>query len=200
VKVVDVRRTRVEDAVELAARTVFAGGTVVYSDETGYLLAADVMRDDAAEAVYGCARAADSVVVSIASASELLEYLGENQLANVAVKRLAPETVSFLVPCPTFWKRARATSETVAMRVPSDGFAQALLERCGPLIGCATSYTGVDLEGLPKADVVLERGEVVSRREASVVDLRGDRARLVVEASATYERLAARLGSLEDSS
>lgn len=199
-RVVDVRRSLVEDAVEEAARAIFRGGRIVYADETGYLLACDVLQNETAESIYRDApgSGAHDVAVCVATAAELLEYAYENQLAAVAVRRLLPEPVAFVIPCPSFWTRVRAGSRNVALRVPADPFARALLDRCGPLVVCATQYDGFDLEGLPVADVLLERGEVVPRLEASVVDLTGERARLVVEASASYDRLAARFGTLED--
>lgn len=199
-KIFDVRSLRVEDVVETAAATIFAGGTVVYPDETGYVIGCDPMRPDACALVYGAARDGDAfaVVICVASAVELLEFAPDNALAAVAVKRLAPEPVTYVVRRPAFLRGVRPTGDSAAFRVPEDDVARRLLDRCGPLVTCSTQYGGNDdLEGLPDADLLIERGKIAPRLEASVVDLTGERARLVFEGTVPFDRLAARFGGLE---
>lgn len=193
------RRLRVEEVVEAAAAVVFAGGCVVYPDETGYVIGCDPMRADAAASIYAAARrgSAFQVAICVASAAELLEFAPENALAAIAVKRWASEPVTYLVRRPAFLAGLHANDGVTAFRVPEDDVARCLLERCGPLIVCKTEYSGGDLEGLPHADLLVERGEIAPRLEASVVDLTGERARLVFEGTVPFDRLAARFGSLE---
>jgi len=197
VKIFDVRTERVEDAVEEAARAVFAGGTVVYPDETGYVVACDPYRERAAAIVYGDARSPSEVALCVASATELLEFVPDNALAATAVRRLLPDAVAFVVRHPAFLTCVRDVGGAVAFRVPEDPLAHALLDRCGPLVARATSYRGADLEGLPPVDVLLDRGEIPQRREASVVDLTGDRARLVFEGDVPFDRLSSKFAALE---
>jgi tRNA A37 threonylcarbamoyladenosine synthetase subunit TsaC/SUA5/YrdC len=197
VKIFDVRTQRVEDAIEEAARVVFAGGTLVYPDETGYVVACDPHRDGIAVVYAAAAAAGASVSLCVASATELLEFAADNALAAIAVRRLAVEPVTFIVRRPACLEYLRGADSVVAFRVPEDPLARMLLDRCGPLVTSATSYTGAGLEGLPHVDVLLDRGEIAQRREASVVDLTGDRARLVFEGAVPFDRLLSRFGALE---
>ncbi len=197
-KIFDVRTVRVEDAVEEAARIVFAGGTLVYPDETGYVLACDPLRESAMAIVRSSAagREEREVTICVASGAELLEFVSENAVAAFAIKRLLNEPVAFIVRSPRFFADS-AKRGVVVFRVPADPVARALLERCGPLIACATAYSGSDLDGAPHVDVLLERGEISPRLETSVVDVSGDHPRLVFEGSAAFDRLAARFGAAE---
>lgn len=184
-KIFDVRDRRVEEAVEAAARVIMAGGTLVYPDETGYVAAADPYRPEAAAFVYraGKGQGPFAIAICVASGAELLEFVPEDGVAAIVVRKLLPDAAGgFFLPQPWFFA-GLPPAAGIVFRVPEDALARALLERCGPLVACTTTYAGGDLDGVPNADVVLERGEVTPRREASVVDLTGERARLVYEAA-----------------
>jgi tRNA A37 threonylcarbamoyladenosine synthetase subunit TsaC/SUA5/YrdC len=178
VKIFDVRGGRVEEAIEEAARVIFAGGTLVYPDDCGYVLAGDPRRPAACATVYAMATSRDAhdVAICVASATELLEYAPGNALAQITVRKKLETPVAFLLPRPSFFP-APDGSETAAFRVPEDALARAVLERCGPLVACATAYDGSGFEGLPQADLVLERGEVPAGSETSVVDLTDSRSK-----------------------
>ncbi len=185
-QIVDVRVERTEDVVEHAASVVFSGGTLLYPDETGYVFACDPERAHATAHVYEIADGhGQSLVLCVASTAELLEYAPENPLAMLAAKRLLPGPLTLML-----------YGDRAGFRVPADPFARALLERCGPLMSTLTSYTGADLEGMPHADLLLERGET-AHVEPSIVDLTGEHPRLLHEGALSLERLAAGLGPME---
>lgn len=197
-RIVDVRLERTEDVVEYAAGVVFSGGTLLYPDETGYVFACDPEHARAAAHVYDIAEhQVQRLVLSVASTTELLEYAPENPLAMLAAKRLLPGPLTLLLRTPPSLRGAEsAFGERAGFRVPADPLARALLERCGPLIGSLTSYTGADLDGLPRVDLLLERGET-ARVEPSVVDVTGEHPRLLREGAVSLERLATGLGPME---
>ncbi len=191
----DVRCERVDDAVEEVARVIFAGGTVVYPDETGYVVAGDPQRAQAVARVYRAAgtSAQSRVTLCVASTSEFLEFARDNPLAILASKRLLPAPVVMIVRRPAFFGEAQTAGRlTIGLRVPQDPLAGAILERCGPLMSCS-----VDHAALPTADLVVERGEIGGGVETSVVDLTGARARLLREGAVPFDRLVSRLGPID---
>ena len=196
--IVDVRRERTEDVVEYAAGVVFSGGTLLYPDETGYVVACDPERTTAAAYVYEIAGGSiQRLALCVASAAEMLEFAPENPLALLAAKRLLPGPVTLLLRRPSFLPGSDAPfDDRTGFRVPADPLAHALLERCGPLITSLTSYTGADLEGLPRAELLLERGEA-PYAEPSIVDLTGERPRLRSVGAVSLERLTAGFGPME---
>ncbi len=173
-KILDVRRERAEEIVEEGARVVFAGGTLVYSDETGYRFACDPQRASAAKAV--CTFAGEQergrMEMCVGSTAELLEYAPNDAFAALAVKHAREGPLAVLLKRPSFLRASELSeSERVAFFVPQEPFARALLERCGPLLTCETAYAGGGSEGLPSsADLLFERGEVAPRLEVCVVD------------------------------
>jgi L-threonylcarbamoyladenylate synthase len=198
-KVIDVRRERLDDVVEETARVVFDGGTVVYPDETGYVIACDPQHGAAVALSYEAAGSNPilHVAVCVASPAEFLEFAPENPLAILAVKRLLPAPVMFILRRPAFFGEEQTAGRlTIGFRVPTDPLARAILERCGPLVAAATAYSG-EGESLGPADLLLQRGEVAPRLEISVVDLTGNRARLLREGAVPFDRLVERFGPIE---
>ncbi len=197
-QIVDVRLERAEDVVEYAASVVFSGGTLLYPDETGYVFACDPARRAAAAQVYDIAdRRVQRLALCIASATELLEYAPENPLVMLAAKRLLPGPLTLLLRKPAFLLGTDSPfDDRAGFRVPADPLARTLLERCGPLIGSLTTYTGADLDGLPRVDLLLERGET-GHVEPSIVDLTGEHPRLLHEGAVSLDRLTAGFGPME---
>lgn len=197
--VIDVRRERVEDVVEEIARVIFGGGTVIYPDETGYVIACDPQHGDAVARIYEAAGANANlqVAVCVASPAEFLEFAPENPLAILAVKRLLPAPVALILRRPAFFAEEQTAGRlTVGFRVPQDPLAHAILERCGPLVAAGTAFAGQGPTPVP-AELLLQRGEIVPRLETSVVDLTGSRARLLREGAVPFDRLVARFGPIE---
>jgi L-threonylcarbamoyladenylate synthase len=191
----DIRRERIDDVVEETASVVFAGGEVVYPDETGYVLACDPQHQAAVARIYELAGSAANlrVALCVASTAEFLEFTQDNPLAILASKRILPAPIVIVVRKPAFFAEQQTAGRlTIGLRVPQDPLAHAILERCGPLLTC-----GIDRAAMPPADLVLERGEITSHVEASVVDLTGARARLLREGAVPFDRLVAQIGPFE---
>ncbi len=82
---------------------------------------------------------------------------------------------------------------TLALRVPDEPLARAILERSGPL----AAATVPDATTIAPADLTIENGPARYDRESTIVDLTSRHARLVREGAVSYERLAELLGPIE---
>ena len=205
--VIDARGERAADVAEEVARVVFAGGTVIFPNDTSYGIGCDPYCSEAIDRIYAAKGRPDvrPLTMHVASPREFLEYVPDNPLAVLAAKRLLPAPVILLVRKPAFINDELAAGlQTLAFRVPDDPFARMLLERCGPLAG-TTAYLRdgaryrdeTDRSMLPPADLLVEHGPTRYDGESSIVDLSGSHARLLREGVVPEIRLAELLGPIE---
>ncbi|HKU81915.1 MAG TPA: L-threonylcarbamoyladenylate synthase [Candidatus Tumulicola sp.] len=205
--VIDARSQATADVAEEVARTVFNGGTIIFPNDTSYGIGCDPYHFEAIDRIYAAKGRPDNrpLTLHVASPQEFLEYAGDNALAVLAAKRLLPGPVILLIRKPAFISDELAAGlQTLALRVPDDPFARALLERCGPLAGTTVNRGGVppylggdDRSMLPAADLLVEHGPTRYDRESSIVDLSGAHPRLLREGAVAATRLAELLGPIE---
>lgn len=182
--VLDARVEPLERVVDACAEVIFGGGTIVFPNDTSYCLARDPYRDSAE---------IHARELLIASPAEFLEYAPNNSLAILASKRLLPGPVTLLVRRPSYVNDDLSSgASTVALRVPDEPLACAILERAGPL-----AATTVQQDARNSADLVIENGPTRYQRESTVVDLTGRYARLVREGALPFARLTELLGPIE---
>jgi L-threonylcarbamoyladenylate synthase len=205
-RVVDARSEPIETILEDVARVVYAGGTVIFPTDTSYAIGCDPCESQAVDRIYAVKGRPDDrpLTLHVATPQEFLEYAADNQLAVLAAKRLLPGPVILRVRKPAFVSDELAAAlQTVAIRVPDDALAQAILERCGPLAAVAAHAPGTRYYGdgdrsmLPPADLLIERGPTRYDRESTIVDLTGRHARLLREGVISEARLAELLGPIE---
>ncbi len=204
---IDARVVPAADVAEEVARAVFAGGTVIFPNDTSYGIGCDPYRSEAIDRIYAAKGRPDNrpLTLHVATPQEFLEYAGDNPLAVLAAKRLLPGPVILLIAKPPFVSDELAAGlQTLAFRVPDDPLARALLDRCGPLAGTTVNPAGgpryrgdADRSMLPPADLLVEHGPTRFDRESSIVDLTGAHARLLREGAISATRLAELLGPVE---
>ena len=206
-EVIDARTASVTDVVEACARVIFAGGTIIFPNETSYGIACDPYRLQSVDAVYAAKKRPDEkpLTLHVATPQEFLEFAPHNPLAVLAAKRLLPAPIICIVRKPAFVSdEVTAGMATLGFRVPDEPLARAILERCGPLAVTSANESGkppyrggVDHGVLPNADLLVENGPTRYEGEASIVDLSGTTARLLREGVVKYERLTELLGPVE---
>lgn len=206
-RVIDATIERLEDVAEEVARTVFAGGTVIFPTDTSYAIGCDPYRSDAIDRVYAAVGRPDirPLTIHVATAQEFLEYARDNQRAMLVARRLLPGPLIMLIRKPAFLgDELTAGLRTVAFRVPDDALAQALLDRCGPLAGTTVHqqrgrrYLGDDeQDALPAADLLVKHGPTRYESESTIIDLTGLQPRLLREGVLRENRLSELLGPIE---
>jgi len=185
-----------EAIIEQAARVVFAGGTVIFPTDTSYAIGCDPYRAEAIDRIYAGKRRADGapLTLHVASPQEFLEYAGDEPIAALAAKRLLPGPVIFLIRKPRYVPGdVAAGRDTLAIRVPDEPVARALLERCGPLAGT----TAGERSTWPAADLLLEHGPTKYGSESTILDISGRTPRLIREGVVPERRLSELLGPVE---
>ena len=205
-RVVDARVEPLDAVLEEGARVVMSGGTVIFPTDTSYAIGCDPYEPEAIDRIYAAKGRPDErpLTLHVATPQEFLEYAVDNQLAMLAAKRLLPGPLILRVRKPAFvGDDLAAAQQTLAIRVPDDPLARAILERCGPLAATTANPPGARYAGegdrsmLPPADLLIERGPTRYDRESSIVDLTGAHPRLLREGAVSETRLAELLGPIE---
>lgn len=180
----DARIEPLERVVDACAQVIFAGGTIVFPNDTNYCLASDP---------YRAPRNHEPLELLVASPAEFLEYAPGNALATLASKRLLPGPVTLVVRRPSYVSDGVAAGETtIGLRVPDEPLARAILERAGPL-----AAAGVQDRAQCGAELVIENGPTRYGSESTIVDLTGRYPRLVREGALPYARLTELFGQIE---
>lgn len=204
-------RTADTDAIEEAGRLIRSGALVAFPTETVYGLGADATNGRAVAAIFeakGRPRfnplivhvpdlaAAERIAVLTPAARTLANAFWPGPLTLV-LKRRPEANVSDLVS---------AGLDTLAVRVPAHGVAQALLAAVGrPLAAPSANRSGRvspttaghvldDLDG--RVRMILDGGATVHGLESTVLDATGDRVRLLRPGAVPREAVEAVLGAV----
>jgi L-threonylcarbamoyladenylate synthase len=181
-----------ETAIEAAARAVQRGGLVVLPTDTVYGLGADAFDHQAVRALLDAkGRGREMPPPVLVSAATTLDALATGVPSYVAALTEAFWPGPLTLVCqqqPSLTWDLGETRGTVAVRMPDHEVALALLERTGPM-----AVSSANLSGLPAAteaavaegmlgesvEVVIDGGPSPQGEASTILDVRGDRPRLL---------------------
>lgn len=207
-----------ETAIEAAAQAVQRGALVVLPTDTVYGIGADAFDHKAVQALLEAkGRGREMPPPVLISAVTTLDALAARVPSYVAALTEAFWPGPLTLVCeqqPSLTWDLGDTRGTVAVRMPDHEIALALLERTGPL-----AVSSANLSGLPAAteaasaegmlgesvEVVLDGGPSPKGEASTILDVRGDRPRLlrlgaltVAELDSVLEPLGATIDHDED--
>jgi L-threonylcarbamoyladenylate synthase len=191
-----------ETAIEAAAQAVQRGALVVLPTDTVYGVGADAFDHAAVQALLDAkGRGREMPPPVLISAATTLDALATKVQPYVAALTRAFWPGPLTLVCqqqPSLTWDLGETRGTVAVRMPDHDVALALLERTGPL-----AVSSANLSGLPAAteaaaaegmlgdsvEVVLDGGPSPQLRASTILDVRGDRPRLLRLGALSLPRL-----------
>ncbi|MEQ8395243.1 L-threonylcarbamoyladenylate synthase [Thalassobaculum sp.] len=200
------------DARAEAARLLRGGALVAFPTETVYGLGADATNEDAVARIFAAKdRPRFNPLISHVPTSDAAFALGQ---ATAGAERLAaahwPGPLTMVLQrhpgCPIAWLTS-AGLETVALRVPGSAAARSLLaeadrpiaapsaNRSGRVSPTTAAHVAEELDG--RAALILDGGPCPVGLESTVIDLSGDRPRLLRPGAVTREQIEALLGPVE---
>ena len=168
--------------IEKAAEIIASGGLVAFPTETVYGLGADAERADVAEKIYKAkGRPSDNpLIIHIAKAEDAEKYAYTNELYYKLTDAFSPGPLTVILPKKnTVPDTVTGGLDTVAIRIPSNKIARALIERAGVAIAAPSANTSgkpspteaahviEDLSG--KADMIIDGGSSEIGLESTVV-------------------------------
>ena len=177
-----------QDVIEEAGNVLKQGGLVAFPTETVYGLGADALKEEAAKKTYAAkGRPSDNpLIVHIADYEDLKK---------VAVN-IPPETDALAAhfwpgPLTMIFEKSESVPygttgglDTVAVRMPSDPIAAALIRAAGGFVSAPSANTSgrpsptraehviEDLQG--KIDMIIDGGHVGIGLESTIVDMTGE--------------------------
>lgn len=200
-----------EEELEEAARILREGGLVAFPTETVYGLGANALDEEAAKKIYAAkGRPSDNPLIAHISSPEELKPLAA-EIPDMAKKLMdcywpGPMTLVFkktdLVPYGT-----TGGLDTVAVRMPSDPVAKALIRLAGvPIAAPSANSSGrpspttadhvwQDMEG--KIDMIVDGGPVGIGLESTIIDVTGPVAMILRPGAITIEMVRETLGEAE---
>lgn len=172
------------DTLDRAATIVGSGGLLVLPTDTVYGIGADAFDPSAVAALLAAkGRGRQMPPPVLVSSPDLLDVLGAGvpQAARSLAQRFWPGALTLIVPAqPTLTWDLGDTAGTVALRMPDDPVALALLARTGPLAVSSANRTGQ-----PAARTAEEAQHQLGARVALYLDAgpsRGGEASTIVDA------------------
>lgn len=199
------------EAITRAGKIIKAGGLVALPTETVYGIGGDALNASSSEKIYAAkGRPSDNPLIVHITRIDALSFL---------VKEI-PETAYKLAD--KFWpgpltmifhksdhvpKRTTGGLETVAVRMPSNKVAGALIEAAGGYIAAPSAnrsgrpsptvakYVIEDLDG--RVDMIIDGGESVIGLESTIVDLTEEKPVILRPGYITKEMIAAFIGNVD---
>jgi L-threonylcarbamoyladenylate synthase len=191
------------DAIEEAAKWIFAGGLVALPTDTLYGLAADPFSTDAVARVFAAkGRAAERALPLIAAdLAQVATHLGR---LSVTAERLAerfwPGPLTLILPAP----RGLALDVTgglgtVGVRVPDAGVARAICAACGrPVTATSANLSGEPASADPdqvertlgdRIDLLIDAGPTRGGAPSTIVDATGAEPALLRAGAISWEEI-----------
>ncbi len=199
--------------VSQAAEIIRAGGLVAIPTETVYGLGANAMDEEAVAKIFlAKGRPQDNpLIIHISCAEELTRYCHDiPEAAWLLAERFWPGPLTMVLPVkPCVPKRTTAGLSTVAVRCPKTQVTRELIRAAGVPIAAPSA----NLSGKPstttaahvlhdygtggRIDAIIDGGPCEVGVESTIVDLTGEKPRLLRPGGITPEELRDLLGELE---
>lgn len=194
-----------------AARLLAAGELVAFPTETVYGLGADALNDRAVARIFEAKRRPrfNPLIVHFADGAAAREAVLFDERAEALADALWPGPLSLVLerrPKCGASLLASAGHETLAVRVPDNGCARALIEALGRPIAAPSANRSGQLSPTTAAHVATGLGEQVTMildggpcpvgLESTVIDLTGGEAQLLRPGGIAAEEIEAAIGPL----
>ena len=139
-----VERLLNEEELAWLAKTVEAGGLLVYPTETLYGIGCDPMNQAAVKRLFETKERPISGEVSIAfdSLETVKGWVDVPEQGLEILKAYAPGPLTLLIPRPRELKLGLPASNKLGIRIPSHSICRQLLEAAGPLISTSANRHG----------------------------------------------------------
>lgn len=200
-----------EEELQEAARIIRDGGLVAFPTETVYGLGANALDEQAAKKIYEAkGRPSDNPLIAHVSSEEELKPLVKEipEAAKKLMKAFWPGPMTMIFPKSGVVPYGTTGGlDTVAVRMPSDPVARALIRLAGVPIAAPSANTSgrpspttaqhvwQDMEG--KIEMILDGGPVGIGLESTIVDVTGTAPTILRPGAVTLEMLQKVLGEVK---
>ncbi|MEX0656631.1 MAG: L-threonylcarbamoyladenylate synthase [Nitrosopumilaceae archaeon] len=175
-----------KEGIDMAARSVRSGGVIVFPTDTVYGLGCDPYNSEAIKKIYKIKKRGSSKLFPILgySKEDLSDIVVFDEKSNKIAEKFWPGQITLVLKLKDDKiKKSMNTQDKIAVRVPNNSCALALLKDCKLLVGTSAnisnmhSFTNPDdcLENISGYDVFVDGGTITSSGESTIVEVDGDK-------------------------
>ncbi|MEK6962172.1 MAG: L-threonylcarbamoyladenylate synthase [Thermoproteota archaeon] len=172
--------------VEIAVKSIHNGGVIVFPTDTVYGLGCDPYNHEAVKKIYKIKKRESSKLFPILAYSkkELSDIVVFDEKSNKIAEKFWPGQVTLVLKIKDKKiKKSMNAQSKIAVRVPNNSCALALLKECKLLVGTSAnisgmrSFTNADdcLENISGYDIFVDGGTITGSGESTIVEVDDDK-------------------------
>lgn len=173
------------DGINTTIKSIKDGKIVVFPTDTVYGIGCDPYNKEAVEKVYRIKNRKQGKLFPVLgfSKNELEKIANFNQKANKIAEKFWPGQLTLILPLKDEKLKTSMNLENkVAVRVPNNSCALAILEQCNFIIGTSANVSGMESfvdpdeceKNISDYDVFVDSGKISSKGESTVIEISED--------------------------
>ena len=172
--------------VEIAVKSIRNGGVIVFPTDTVYGLGCDPYNPEAVKKIYKIKKRESSKLFPILAYSkkELSDIVVFDEKSNKIAEKFWPGQVTLVLKIKDKKiKKSMNVQNKIAVRVPHNSCALALLKECKLLVGTSANISGIRsftnaddcLENISGYDIFVDGGTITGSGESTIVEVDDDK-------------------------
>ncbi|MFB3114151.1 MAG: L-threonylcarbamoyladenylate synthase [Nitrosopumilaceae archaeon] len=173
------------DGINTTVKSIKEGKIVVFPTDTVYGIGCDPYNKEAVEKVYRIKNRKQGKLFPVLgfSKNELEKIANFNEKANKIAEKFWPGQLTLILPLKDEKLKTSMNLENkVAVRVPNNSCALAILEQCNLIIGTSANVSGMESfvdpdeceKNISDYDVFVDGGKISSEGESTVIEISED--------------------------
>lgn len=173
------------DGINITVKSIKEGKIVVFPTDTVYGIGCDPYNKEAVEKVYRIKNRKQGKLFPVLgfSKNELEKIANFNEKANKIAEKFWPGQLTLILPLKDEKLKTSMNLENkVAVRVPNNSCALAILEQCNLIIGTSANVSGMESfvdpdeceKNISDYDVFVDSGKISSKGESTVIEISED--------------------------
>ncbi len=173
------------DGINTTVKSIKEGKIVVFPTDTVYGIGCDPYNKEAVEKVYRIKNRKQGKLFPVLgfSKNELEKIVNFNEKANKIAEKFWPGGLTLILPLKDEKLKTSMNLENkVAVRVPNNSCALAILEQCNLIIGTSANISGMESfvdpdeceKNISDYDIFVDSGKISSKGESTVIEISED--------------------------
>ena len=173
------------NGINTTVKSIKEGKIVVFPTDTVYGIGCDPYNKEAVEKVYRIKNRKQGKLFPVLgfSKNELEKIANFNEKANKIAEKFWPGQLTLILPLKDEKLKTSMNLENkVAVRVPNNSCALAILEQCNLIIGTSANISGMESfvdpdeceKNISDYDIFVDSGKISSKGESTVIEISED--------------------------
>lgn len=188
------------DGINITVETIKDGGIVIFPTDTVYGIGCDPYNKEAVEKIYRIKKRESVKLFPILgfSKNELAKIVNFDEKSNKIAEKFWPGQITLILPLKDEkLKTSMNLGDKVAVRVPNNTCALALLERCNLIVGTSANVSGFNSftdpdeceRSVSDYDVFVDGGRISSEGESTIIEVIENEIEILRKGSVSKEEI-----------